>query len=269
VEEEKSCDALVLERLPRQARAYAEGLLKSIEFLVLKPQCTPALATGAGNAMRLEERMKAILDAKKGKNDSRKLRGLFVVPAALTLLLAPAWVGDSVGVGEPEAAKQQGENLQIHREELRLQKELREIESKHIQVQMQIEELVQERERRRVREEIERLEAQGLKEEAEVLRQKVARAEREAAFNRQQHRLELEYSQKREALEFQLQELALQREELLLKGDPKQADALLKRAQELELQLRQLQLEVLRNDLERSRELLGLSKQELESLSKP
>jgi hypothetical protein len=270
VEEEKSCDAFVLEKLPGRARSYAEGLLKSIEFLAMKPRMEPALATGAGTAIRLEERMKAILGTTRRKRDTRRLRALFVLPAIVTLLAAPAWVSNSAGVDDPrEDTKENSQSMKLHREELQLQKELREIETQHMQVQMQIETARQEQERLHMREELAKLERDGRQEEAAELRRHLARAEREAAFQQQQMQQEFEYTQKREALEFELQELALQREELLQQGDEAKANALLERGQEIELQLRRLQLETLRHDLERSRKLLDFSKQELESISKP
>ena len=46
--EEKSCDAWVLHALPGHARAYAEGLLKTVEFVVDARTPVPALACGAG-----------------------------------------------------------------------------------------------------------------------------------------------------------------------------------------------------------------------------
>lgn len=269
VEEEKSCDALVLQKLPGRVRAYAEGLLKSIEFLAMEPRSEPALVTGAGTVLRLEERMKAILSGQPRKHDSRWMRALFVLPAALALTVAPAWVGDSAGVGEPAAEQDTSEAIKMHREELLLQKELQEVEARHSEIQMQIEAAVQERERARMRQQLEQLEQEGRREEAEELRRQIAMTESEAEFNTQQARMELEFAKKRRALEFELQELALQRDELLQQGDKTKAAEVLERAQEIQLQLRHLQLEALRAELERSRQLLGMSKQQLESLSKP
>ncbi len=88
--EELSCDALVVEALPGRARAYAEGLLKTLEFLAASKTAVPSLATGAGSSHRLEERLVMIMKARELRRPSHLVRGALLAAAAIVILVSPA-----------------------------------------------------------------------------------------------------------------------------------------------------------------------------------
>lgn len=59
--EERCCDEWVVQVLPGSARAYAEGLLKSLDFVASVPDPLPLGASGAGPVRDLEARLKEIV----------------------------------------------------------------------------------------------------------------------------------------------------------------------------------------------------------------
>ena len=59
--EERCCDEWVLRVMPASAKAYAEGLLKSLDFVAGEPDPLPVGASGAGPVRDLEARLKEIL----------------------------------------------------------------------------------------------------------------------------------------------------------------------------------------------------------------
>jgi beta-lactamase regulating signal transducer with metallopeptidase domain len=59
--EERCCDEWVLHLMPASAKAYAEGLLKSLDFVAGEPDPLPTGASGAGPVRDLEARLKEIL----------------------------------------------------------------------------------------------------------------------------------------------------------------------------------------------------------------
>lgn len=59
--EERCCDEWVLRALPSSARAYADGILKSLALLAEDPVPLPTTASGAGPIADLEARLKEIL----------------------------------------------------------------------------------------------------------------------------------------------------------------------------------------------------------------
>lgn len=87
--EEICCDAWVLEWRPGQGRDYAEGLLKTLEFLAGTGRRIPALASGAGDFRGLEERMLRITKENRTAGLSRPVRWGLLVAALAGLLAFP------------------------------------------------------------------------------------------------------------------------------------------------------------------------------------
>jgi beta-lactamase regulating signal transducer with metallopeptidase domain len=59
--EERCCDAWVLWALPRAARAYAETLIETVDYLADARTATPSLASGFGGSSQLKRRLTVIL----------------------------------------------------------------------------------------------------------------------------------------------------------------------------------------------------------------
>ena len=86
---EESCDAWVVHALPGHARAYAKGLLKTVEFVVDARSPVPALACGAGGARHLRERLTKILTERVAQPSSRRQRWLLALLAGALLFVVP------------------------------------------------------------------------------------------------------------------------------------------------------------------------------------
>lgn len=89
--EEAACDRDVVRAFPGKARAYAEGLLKTVE-LSSHPGSTPALATGAADSRELKERIMAIFHPAPRPALPRWRRALAMLPLLAAVSLTPAWV---------------------------------------------------------------------------------------------------------------------------------------------------------------------------------
>jgi len=72
--EERCCDEWVLRAFPGSARAYANGILKSLTFLAEGPVALPETASGAGPIRDLESRLKEILMTSPRPRLSRPIR---------------------------------------------------------------------------------------------------------------------------------------------------------------------------------------------------
>ena len=89
--EERCCDEWVLRVLPCSAKAYASGILKSLEFLAGARVALPAAASGAGPVDDLEARLKEILMTSPLPRLSRPARLALGAAAIAALALFPTF----------------------------------------------------------------------------------------------------------------------------------------------------------------------------------
>jgi beta-lactamase regulating signal transducer with metallopeptidase domain len=87
--EERCCDEWVLRVMPGSARAYAQGLLKSLDFVAGEPDPLPAGASGAGPVRDLEARLKEILVMEPKPQLPGHTRVVLAAAAALALVAFP------------------------------------------------------------------------------------------------------------------------------------------------------------------------------------
>jgi beta-lactamase regulating signal transducer with metallopeptidase domain len=99
--EERCCDEWVLRVLPRSARAYANGLLKSLTFVADTP--VPALASGLGPVEDLEARLKEILMTRPAPQLAVPLRLGLAVAAVLGLAVFPTHAEPRAGAADDPA----------------------------------------------------------------------------------------------------------------------------------------------------------------------
>jgi len=137
IAEEKSCDALVLRALPGQAGAYAEGLLKTLEYLAGRKSCTPALATGADETRHLSERLTMILNERLPRPTPVLLRWLVGSLALAALLVFPTWAERDTD--EPEIATREAayraELTELRRQTAEVERELERLSSRRIELE--------------------------------------------------------------------------------------------------------------------------------------
>jgi len=97
IDEEVACDAMVLDRLSPQPRAYATALFNVVEFLSREAVRPPAVATGIDGAGSLERRLTVIISRER----LRKAPGWLVVGlVGMSLVLIPLGVGGAVEQGQ-------------------------------------------------------------------------------------------------------------------------------------------------------------------------
>jgi beta-lactamase regulating signal transducer with metallopeptidase domain len=98
--EERCCDEWVLRVLPRSARAYANGLLKSLTFVADTP--VPALASALGPVEDLEARLKEILMTRPAPQLAVPLRLGLAIAAVLGLAVFPTHARPIASDDDPE-----------------------------------------------------------------------------------------------------------------------------------------------------------------------
>lgn len=102
---EISCDQLVVEKLPGAARAYAEGLLKTLELNAARPAPIPALASGiltpkrwgaGGGALKdIRERLTLIMRPRTERRYPPLVNQLLLAFTLCVCLLTPTFKGNS------------------------------------------------------------------------------------------------------------------------------------------------------------------------------
>ena len=182
--EEQCCDGLVLTTLPDHAGDYAEGLLKTVEFLAGTRNRVPILASGAGEARTLEERLTMIMNHRSPRQLSAPQKWTLGLAAAALLLVFPTWAdrasADPPILEAPAREVEQSEAsvresvLALERQAQALEQELRSVREQQRELQHS---LVGERELVRVR----RIEEQAQHRDTARLEYELARREQALA----------------------------------------------------------------------------------------
>ncbi len=266
--EEKACDALVLSRLPHAARSYADGLIKTLEFLAHPSHSTPALATGAVRAS-LQERVTMILDKNTRSPFPRQLVPWVVAVSLLALLTSPGWLDTSAArAKEDPEAEIEGTHavrmLEFERQSLELEQAQHELELQRWEVELRHQEEAQAREFADVRAEIERLRGEGLVAEAESRERELAWRQREASLHRKWLEFERAHAAEVAAAEMELRKTALEQQEAELRGARERRPEDEERILELQRKLKALEIQRMQAELEQLREMIELREQELE-----
>jgi beta-lactamase regulating signal transducer with metallopeptidase domain len=261
--EEKSCDELVLDSLPGHSRAYAESLLKTVEFLSTREDRIPALAIGAGETHRLKERVVMILNREIASPITSRARVAFAAVALLAMLVSPAWVESKTAhEHQPEHTRAEREYvakmLAVHREELRLERELHELQAKRSELEHELQSVMFQTEQKRLNEEAEQLLEAGEELQAVEVRRHLEMLQREVARDLDYQRSELLRGRKQTDLELQLRELELSREEMMVEGEAELAREVTEKALAVEHALQALRLETLEAEVQRNHERLEM-----------
>ncbi|TDI45998.1 MAG: hypothetical protein E2P01_09735 [Acidobacteria bacterium] len=198
--EEQACDRRVLELFPRAQRAYADGIVKTVEFLAGHGR-TPQFATGATGTRHIKERLTMILNP----SPKRRLRHP-LVPALLLALLALPIVPGFAARDNREDDRTRAELLDLDREALDLQQRLQDIQAERSKIKMRLEETRVRAEAVEVRREVEKLQRHGKHEEAARLESELEQMEQDSALHRA-HRAEmLERENEMRGAEFEMRE---------------------------------------------------------------
>ena len=238
--EERSCDALVLEALPRQTRAYAHGLIKTLDFLSAREPTVPAVATGAVGTRQLEERLTMIVKGTTPRRTTPAQRFLLATVVAGTLLVFPTWIDRAAADGEPPSPREErytAELLDLEQEALELELRLREVEAARMEISAAIREERAHSKREAIEKRAQEAEASGKLEEADELRRAAEEMERHRLLEAEQVDSELALLRESTEMESHLQELAVELERARAENDLARAEALAARARDLELDL--------------------------------
>ncbi|ANM29182.1 hypothetical protein ABI59_05605 [Acidobacteria bacterium Mor1] len=100
--EEQACDAQVVALRPDLRRAYADGLLKTLEFLSEPRGPLPAFASGAIlHTPQLKERLVMIMQRPTSPGLRLWQRAAIALPFLAALLIFPTWMQPVAGEGSP------------------------------------------------------------------------------------------------------------------------------------------------------------------------
>jgi hypothetical protein len=259
--EEAACDALVLRTFPGRARAYAEALLKTLEFVSRPARSIPATAMGAAHATRLKERMTMILDESPLPGVSTRARWTLGALALATLLVSPAWIAESAVRGEaagphPEDDRARRETQEFERQVLALERQIYDVHARKMNRSLELEEAALRRELDAMRDDIETLRSAGRIEELASRQRELHAAELRAALRRERAEFEQKHAAREAMLAFELRELELRAGEGRPAGT--RAEDLARRERELEAKARALRLEAMKRELEWSNRELEL-----------
>lgn len=261
-EEERCCDAWVAHALPGRSRDYAEGLLKTLEFLAGAERPLAAVATGIGRARTdMKERLTMILTERTPRLLSSRHRFAIAAVAVALLAVLPTRAGRAGGEGEDKESRGAEETrlreqaLDLERREVDLRRQLHELEIERRDLARQRAAAESEAELARLERQARELEASGKTEEAERVRGRRAEIEREADLSREQWELERRLVEERMPEELALREKMLEIEKLELAGDHAEAEALRAeaRAGKERLAAAAMELDQRRREIEKAR----------------
>lgn len=267
IAEEKSCDAWVLELLPGRSRSYAEGILKTVDYINEARSGIPILATGAAETRHLKERLTMIMSQKKPLRTLPSQRWALAALALALLLVYPTpSTGPAAAATEEEAAPQESHRralIELEQEALELEYRLNRLRIQRMEIEREIEREIARTNAEAMRRRSEELRFAGREDEAIAIEHELAELERRREIEADLAQAEMEQQARMRSTEFDLQRASLALEEARLAGDPARAEALERAVRELELEMRHAHLEELRRREHLEKE--SLSALELES----
>jgi beta-lactamase regulating signal transducer with metallopeptidase domain len=238
--EEQCCDALVLDTFPDRARPYASGLVKTVEFLSGARNALPSLASGAGGARKLEERLTMIVKRRLPKRLTRLQHVALAASAALLLLVVPTWAdrsSDRDAERDAEMTIEVRESLlALEEEAIALETELRELRERQRALEMELRERHEQIELEQLEELARAVEAEGDTAAIERVRREQARRKQEIELEAQRDRIEAERRRELARFEDPLRRMHLEAEAAELRGEREQAEALRMRVRELQIE---------------------------------
>jgi hypothetical protein len=173
--EEQACDRRVLEMFPCARRAYAEGIIKTVEFLAGHDR-TPQFATGAAGTRHIKERLTMILNP----SSKSRLRHPLVPALLLALLALPIVPGFAERDDKPDD-EARAEILELEREAAELQERLHQIQAEQNALQMRLGETRHRTAEIDARRKVEELQRRGHLEEAAELEARLEQREQNSA----------------------------------------------------------------------------------------
>lgn len=261
--EELCCDEWVLRVLPGSARAYADGLLKTIELTARRPSL-PVLTSSiwpAGSRSRSEsfqrirERLTMIMKHPEARSPWPLHRLLLALAACFALVIFPTWAEDP-GDEDPEAEPSQ-EHLELERRALELEERQREIEVRELAERQSLHEEATRLRVEHAMREAEALAAAGEHDGAERLKREIAMAEQRAALEAKRFELERARLAARAEIEGELRQKhqTLELERRRLETDLRRREAMTRaevevQRRELEDRLREMERERMRHAVE-------------------
>jgi len=220
--EERCCDAEVVRALPDHSRAYADGLLKTVEWLAGARDVRPAFACGAAPVESLKERLTMIVKRRIPARMSTLHRVALVALAVTVLVAFPTWSERATGAtnaGEdPQMDAYRADMLVMERQAVALADEITRLELRREELALQMDQRRMQTEMARMQTEADRLEAAGERDAAAALRMKSVHVEHRHAMEVEAQRIQAEARARSIELEHRLRSLQIEVEERAQRG---------------------------------------------------
>jgi hypothetical protein len=240
----------VLEVLPGGSRSYAEGILKTVDYISAAGPGLPILATGAAETHHLKERLTMIMSPERPSRTRPSQRWALALLAPALLFVFPTSQRGPAAAAPPEEVVEDESYRQalveLEREALELEYRLSRIQAQRMEVEQNIAWKAAQAELDALRRQHEELRREGRDEEAALLEQELREQERRHDREADLRRVELEHQARMRRQEFDLQRAGMALEEARLAEDTARAEALEKQVQELDLEMRRAGLAELR-----------------------
>ena len=264
IAEEKSCDAWVLELLPGESRSYAEGILKTVDYISGARPRIPMLATGAAETRHLKERLTMIMSQERPLRTRSTQRWALAMLALAMLLVFPTFQQGPAAAAEAGAGEA-GEDeshrhalLALEHEALELEYRLSRLQAQRMEIEQEIEREVARAKLDAMRRHGEELRREGREEEAALMERKLLEQERRRDLEADMLSAQLEHQFRMRRQEYELHRMALALEGAKLSSDPARAEALESEVRQLELELRRAVVEELRRREQLEQESLSV-----------
>jgi hypothetical protein len=250
----------VVELLPGRSRAYAEGILKTVDYISGVRPGLPVLATGAAETRHLKERLTMIMSQTRPLRTRPGQRwALALLAPALLLVYPTAQSGPAVAAPE-NGVEAEGEAhrralLDLEQEALELEYRLSRLQAQRMEIEQEILRESARVELDAMRGRVEELRRQGRVEEAAAVEREQWR--RRQDLESDMSRAELEHRLRLREREFDLQRASLALEEARLSGETARSEALEGEIRQLELEMRHAALDELRHREQREQQQLA------------
>jgi len=230
--EELCCDEVVLAALPGSGRAYARGIMKTLEF-VSPHSGVPALASGMSTFSRMEERLTMIMRPVSSQTFRRR-RIVPLVIAVMTLGVFPTFAERSPQSDEDLSQQARAQKIAIEREALQVRGRQMEFKLRQLDARRELEAKQARIKLDQMDRQAQEFEAAGNIENAAEIRSTMAHLEQELKIAHARQEMEQEQMERMSRYELEVHGKRLEIEALRVSGRQVEAEQKLAELAEVE-----------------------------------